>query len=123
MALVSVVKASTYISLYFGGPIKMPLGKWRGIVAQKAHICKFICLPIRAFHLEVVYDMSTNARLEALCRFISRHDSCSDMFNDQERNFHGVNSQMLKFYQDTAFESGIRWHFNPPAAAHFGGSC
>lgn len=91
----------------------------------------FVCLTTRAVHLEVVSDYSTSAFLAAFRRFTSRRGLCNDVYSDCGTNFVGADSQLRALFQASAADgrriaqytasNGVRWHFNPPAAPHFGG--
>jgi len=88
---------------------------------------------IKAVHLKVVSDLSSNGFLAALRRFVARRGLPEHIYSDNETNFVGANNQsreiyaMLnsKEYKDliTKFSSKrrIAWHFIPPLAPHFSG--
>ncbi|XP_055537555.1 uncharacterized protein LOC129725580 [Wyeomyia smithii] len=55
---------------------------------------------------------------------------CSDVYSDNGRNFIGAANELRKLIQSEQHRmalqqecasQGIRWHFNPPLASHFGG--
>lgn len=84
-------------------------------------------------HLEVVSDLSTDAFLNAFKRFISRRGKPSDVFLDNGTNFVGANRELEDLRRlfaqedqqrkiiDATSSEGIKWHFIPPRAPHFGG--
>ena len=93
----------------------------------------FICFASKAIHIEVVSDLSTNALIASLRRFVSRRGLCSDIYSDNATNFIGAKaelrdlkklflteyrqSEILKYFID----HGIQWHTIPPRSPHFGG--
>ncbi|XP_018314711.1 uncharacterized protein [Mycetomoellerius zeteki] len=112
----------------YAGPIFIREGKRRGYRGHKAFIAIFICLCSKAVHIEVLSDYTTEAFLAALRRFTSRRGLCSDIFSDCGTNFTGADRQLREMLRTNgrriahaASEEGIHWHFNPPAAPHFGG--
>ena len=89
--------------------------------------------PIKAIHLELVTELTSEAFIAALRRFISRRGLRSDIYSDHGMNFIGANreiSEMYKFLNksdvqkriiDSCSNQGIQWHFIPDRAPHFGG--
>ncbi|KAG5310817.1 MOS1T transposase, partial [Pseudoatta argentina] len=123
-------------SLYGGVQLTLGLLRlryWRGHassrgcehLSHKAFIAIFVCLCSKATHLEVVSDYTTDAFLAALRRFTSRRGLCSDIYSDCGMNFIGADRQIRELFRtsiaNAAVTEGIRWHFNPPSAPHFGG--
>jgi len=97
-----------------------------------AYIAVFVCLVTRAIHLELVSNLSTEAFLAALHRFMSRRDMCSHIYSDNRTNFVGANKDLTDMFkkqkgksiiEDTLSSQGIQWHFICPAPwRHLGGS-
>jgi hypothetical protein len=82
-------------------------------------------------HLEVVSDYTTDAFLAAFRRFTSRRGLCKEVYSDCGTNFveadrvlpnllHASSSDGRRIANAVA-NDGVKWHFNPPAAPHFGG--
>nr|XP_012232072.1 PREDICTED: uncharacterized protein LOC105677797 [Linepithema humile] len=117
--------------LDYAGPILVQTSKGRGHKAYKAFIAVFVCLCSRAVHLEIVSDYSTEAFLAAFRRFTSRRGLCQDVYSDCGTNFVGADRALRELLRASscdgrriaraAASDGIRWHFDPPAAPHFGG--
>ncbi|GAB1869103.1 Integrase catalytic domain-containing protein [Camponotus japonicus] len=115
----------------YAGPIFTRTSKGRGQRAHKAFIAVFICLCSRAVHLEVVSGYSSEAFLAALRRFISRRGLCKEIYSDCGTNFVGADKELRELFRASSTDGhrisqaiskeGISWHFNPPAAPHFGG--
>ncbi|UYV74110.1 hypothetical protein LAZ67_11002138 [Cordylochernes scorpioides] len=79
-----------------------------------------------AIHVEVVSDLTAEAFIATLRRFTSRRGLPSDLFSDNATNFKLANIILLDFYRELNIQNfcaqrGIRWHFIPPSAPHFGG--
>ncbi|XP_058456787.1 uncharacterized protein LOC131434155 [Malaya genurostris] len=88
---------------------------------------------MRAVHIELASDLSTQAFLSALRRFIARRGRPTDIYSDNGKNFEGAANELGEVYRmlqndvvinqitsDSTCER-ITWHFSPPKAPHFGG--
>lgn len=121
---VSQAKPFSVVGVDYGGPFMVTMGKSRGIKAQKAYLCLFVCASTKAIHLELASDLSSDAFLACLRRLIARRGRCIKIFSDQGTNFVGASNElekMSKFMQHSSAEEKIEWSFNPPSSPHFGG--
>ena len=107
------------------GPFMVKVGRSR----VKRYGVIFTCLTIRAVHLEVAVDLSTDAFINALRRFLSRRGQVRKIICDRGTNFVGASnilaSQNSVFGKSVArklLERGIEWEFTPPGASHYGGT-
>ncbi|GFW05918.1 integrase catalytic domain-containing protein [Trichonephila clavipes] len=117
--------------LDLGGPYFVTYKHQRKGVLNKIYVCVCICFVTRAIHLEILSDLTSDAIIATLKRFMSRRGKCSKIFRDNATNFVGVNSQLKVFYKTLNFpdqnlaayftEEGIEWNFIPPRAPHMGG--
>jgi len=86
-----------------------------------------------AVHL-VVTDMTTDAFLAALTRFVSRRGLCSSLFSDCGTNYVGADAALRRLIADSLHsptaqdkiqhhtaQQGIEFQFNAPASPHMGG--
>lgn len=69
------------------GPIDLRASKYRGIKSYKGYIAVFICMTVKAVHVECVDGLTTDAFLAAFRRFIARRGLPSDMYSDNGTNF------------------------------------
>ena len=102
-------------------------------VVVKAYICLFVSLTVKAVHLELVSDLTTEAFLACLRRYISRRGKPEVIWSDHGTNFVGASRELrdlmdfLKQQQtegtisDFCTTQGIQWDFIPEHAPHFGG--
>ena len=111
------------------------LGYGRPVTKIFAEECKawFVCMTIKAIHLEVVSDLTSDGFLAALRRFAARRGLPEHIYSDNGTNFVGASNQLKDLYavfnsdehkkliQQYASDRRITWHFIPPAAPHFGG--
>ncbi|XP_054276847.1 uncharacterized protein LOC128995847 [Macrosteles quadrilineatus] len=115
--------------LDYGGPFNIKVHNLRSIRLTKAYICIFVCLATKAVHIEVATDLSTDAFIAALTRFVSRRGLCKNIYSDCGTNFVGANNAFQALFKSAErtslleFSSNqdITFHFNPPAAPHQGG--
>lgn len=116
--------------LDYAGPIHISTSKGRGHRAHQAFIAVFVCFCTKAVHLEAVSDYTTEAFLAAFRRFTSRRGLCEEVYSDCDTNFIGADRVLRELFRasspdgrhiaNAAATNGIKWHFNPPAAPHFG---
>ncbi|GFU83673.1 integrase catalytic domain-containing protein [Trichonephila clavipes] len=117
--------------LDLGGPYFVTYKHQRKGVLNKIYVFVCICFVTRAIHLEILSDLTSDAIIATLKRFMSRRGKCSKIFTDNATNFVGANFQLKVFYKTLNFpdqnlvayftEEGIEWNFIPPRAPHMGG--
>ncbi|GFW52081.1 integrase catalytic domain-containing protein [Trichonephila clavipes] len=105
-------------------------GQRKGVY-NKIYVCIFICFVSKAVHLDIVTDLTSNAFIATLKRFIFRRGKCAKLYSDNATNFVGANIELKKMFNlvckpDEALASymaseGIDWKFLPPRAPNFGG--
>ncbi|XP_055846848.1 uncharacterized protein LOC129912570 [Episyrphus balteatus] len=117
----------------YAGPITLRLAHGPNPKFIKAYIAIFVCFVTRGIHIELVGDLSSNAFLLALDRFVSRRGKPSEIWSDNATNFHGAKRILGELYNlllseqhhniiiDHLSKDHITWKFIPPSAPHFGG--
>jgi len=111
----------------FGGPFMVKEHRRRNARPIKIYLALFVCMSVKAVHLEVVTDLTTDAFLAALDRFVARRGIPSDFYSDCGTNYIGAARQLKTLFHDAKEQNRIAshvtctWHFNPPASPHFGG--
>lgn len=124
---VSQCRPFARVGIDFAGPFQMRETQLRKTRIYKVYISVFICMVVKAVHLEVVSDLSTPAFLAALDRFVARRGLPIDIYSDCGTNFVGASKQLRRFMLDASRQHQLTshlscsWHFNPPSAPHFGG--
>ncbi|XP_067208500.1 uncharacterized protein [Linepithema humile] len=123
----------TNTGIDFCGPFFIKERKYRNRTRIKVYVCVFICMSIKAIHIEVVSDLSSGGFLAALRRFTARRGLPEHIYSDNGSNFVGANNQLKEIYvllnsedhkeriNKYSSEHRITWHFIPPLAPHFGG--
>ncbi|XP_055914024.1 uncharacterized protein LOC129947450 [Eupeodes corollae] len=117
----------------YAGPIKIRLNKGRGAKTSKGYIALYVCFSTKAIHVEMVSDLTTDAFIASLKRFISRRGIPAGIYSDNGTNFIGAKRKLSELYKmvlSTDFNNIIstflsknecQWHFIPPVSPHFGG--
>lgn len=115
------------VGIDFAGPLNMKEQRLRKARQYKVYVAVFVCFVVKAVHLEFVSDLSTDAFLAALNRFVARWGLPSDIYTDCGTNFVGAANHLRQLLQNSECKDQLSnaipcvWHFNPPRAPHFGG--
>ena len=122
-----------HVGLDYAGPLYLKRGSVRKPVILKSYVCVFVSMSVKAVHLELVSDLTTDAFLACLKRFIARRGRPTSIWSDHGTNFVGANRSLKELYEfllsqktkavvcDFSSNQGIDWHFIPERAPHFGG--
>ncbi|XP_071634081.1 uncharacterized protein [Temnothorax longispinosus] len=126
----STSRAFLHCGVDYAGPIQVRSTPGRGYKSRKAYIAVFVCMAVKATHLEMVGDCTTPAFVAAFDRFCARRGVPSDMYSDNATTFHGAHREISAAwkravcdpnFQNRTATQGVRWNFIPPSAPHFGG--
>lgn len=116
------------VGVDYAGPLQMREVQLRKSRIYKVYIAVFVCFSVKAVHLEVVTELSTDAFLAAFDRFVARRGLPSEIFSDCGTNFVGADKQLQLLINSpegqrviSETRTSCQWHFNPPSAPHFGG--
>lgn len=116
------------VGLDFAGPFYILNRKGRGSKLIKSYLCLFVCMRYKCVHLEGVSDLSKNAFIMTLRRFVSRRGKPAEIHCDNGRNFVAAAKELGDFLKnnaeplsDFASQEGIKFTFTPTYAPHFGG--
>lgn len=115
------------VGIDYAGPLQMKELSLRKSRICKVYIAVFVCMTTKAVHLEIVSDLSTDAFLLTLDRFVARRGLPSSIYSDCGTNFVGAAKQLRQLINRSDQKDKISghlpctWHFNPPGAPHFGG--
>ncbi|XP_033363073.1 uncharacterized protein LOC117241211 [Bombus vosnesenskii] len=86
---------------------------------------------LKAVHIELVSDLTSEAFIAALRRFIARRGFCVTIYSDNGTNFVGANNELRELrnllqsddhkaqVQSFLADRRIEWHFIPPNSPHF----
>lgn len=119
---VSGVKAFAVVGCDYAGPLNVIVGKRkRGVRSEKMYLCIFVCFATKAIHIEIASDLSSEAFIAALRRFIARRGRCSQIISDCGTNFVGAYRQLAPLMKNAAQSEHISFKTHPPSAPHFSG--
>jgi len=116
-----------HVGIDYAGPFLIKESRRRNSRSSKSYLAVFVCMAIKSVHLEVVSDLSTDAFIASLHRFVARRGIPSDIYTDCGSNFKGADQQLRRLFDTSTQKDQLsrailcKWHFNPPAAPHFGG--
>ena len=122
-----------YTGIDYCGPFYVKQRDFRNRGKDKVWVVVFVCMVVKAVHLEVVRDLSTLTFIAALRRFCSRKGYPHFISSDNAKNFVGAKNELNEIYdlfKTEHFKSEIKnyceqwqikWNFIPPLAPHMGG--
>ena len=95
----------------------------------KRYGCLFTCLAVRAVHIEIAHDLTSDFFIQAFSRFVSRRGLPVEVFSDNGTNFRGAEVEIKTALEKWNIDRidnclrrrGVAWHLNPPLASHAGG--
>ena len=107
------------------GPFYVTVGRSQ----VKRYGCIFSCFTSRAVHVEKIDDLSADAFINCLIRFISRRGHPQLVRSDNGTNLVGARNELDRSFRQlnrddvirAARRRNIEWVFNPPLASHHGG--
>lgn len=83
-----------FLHVDYCGPFELRASKGRGIKAYKGYIAVFVCLTVKAIHVECVDGLTTDTFLAAFCPFVSRRGLPTDVYSDNGTNFVGAANEL-----------------------------
>lgn len=124
--VLSAQRPFTYTGLDYFGPVYVTVGRRR----EKRWVALFTCLSIRAVHLELAADLTTDACILCIRNFVNTRGVPVRIRSDNGTNFVGADRELRAcvdaFDQDALTREcsgrGIEWRFNCPSNPEAGGS-
>ena len=121
-------KAFTRTGVDYFGPFFVSHGRGQ----RKCYGVIFTCLSVRAVHIEVADDLSSDSFLCALRRFVCRRGHVKVLRSDRATNFVGANNELKRELQNQenneewihykALSMGMDWIYNVAGASQHGGA-
>ena len=121
------------VGVDYAGPFHVKYGYVRKPTIVKAYACVFVSLSIKAVHIELVTDLTTEAFIACLRRFIARRGRPTLIMSDNGSNFVGASRELKELKEFFELQrtkqkisqfcslDNIKWQFIPERAPHFGG--
>ena len=82
------------VGIDYCGPFYIKERKDRNRRKIKVYVAIFVCLAVKEVHLELVSDLTSEAFIAALRRFIARRGFCVTIYSDNGTNFVGANKEL-----------------------------
>jgi len=112
-----------HVGIDYVGLFRLRNNRLRKAREYKAYLAVFVCMITKAVYLELVSELSTDAFMAALDRFLSRRGCPNHVYSDYGTNFIGAVRVLRQLINDQANQRysipGV-WNFNPPGAPNFG---
>ncbi|GBM90861.1 hypothetical protein AVEN_49824-1 [Araneus ventricosus] len=107
-------------------PFHVKPRKGSRIRPMKTYACIFVCFTVKAVHLEMLGDLSSDCFIAAFKGFAVRRGKLVEIFSDCGTNFIGASKELkavcsIESVANFLCTNEIVWNFNPPSAPHFGG--
>ena len=125
--------AFAIVGVDYAGPFLLKKGHTRKPVTVKCNLAVFVCFCTKAIHLEAVTELTTEAFIACLKRFISRRGCPATIHSDNGSNFKGAKADLQELYRFLSSPSStsavahyllsqhIQWSMIPERSPHFGG--
>ncbi|XP_062703843.1 uncharacterized protein LOC134286271 [Aedes albopictus] len=129
---VSPAPAFQRVGIDYCGPFELQPATRKG-APVKCYLCLFVCLVCKAVHVEVVMDLTSEAFLAALRRFVARRGRPEMILCDNASNFVGARrelNELHRLFQQQQFQEQvstsamrdlIEFKFIPARSPNFGG--
>lgn len=120
------------VSVDCAGPLTLKVGSTRRPTYLKAFAAVFVCLASESCHIELVSDLTAEAFLGALQRFVSRRGKPIEIWSDNATCFLHADKDLKELphflkQKDTqestasfCSNQSIQWKFCPPTSPHHG---
>ena len=131
VASASSARPLTYTGVDYAGPFSLKFSPGQGAKTFKSYVAIFVCMVVRAVHIEIVSDLTSVAFLAAFKRFTARRGLQRTMYSDNGTTFKGADESLKKLFKATfqfsvevvvsIAKNRIEWSFIPPRTPNFGG--
>lgn len=118
---ISQLKPFSSASVDYASPFDIALGGGRGVRTYKGYVCVFVCTATKAIHLELASELTSEAYLACLRRFMARRGRCFRLVSDQGANFVGASGLLKDLMSQATQTEHLEFVFNPPGSPHFSG--
>ncbi|XP_062703704.1 uncharacterized protein LOC134286149 [Aedes albopictus] len=120
------------VGVDFAGPLYVRHSS-RKAASIKVYVAVYVCLGIKAVHLDLVPDLTTEGFVASLRRFVGRRGKPHHIYCDNGRNFVGAQRELGELrrlflsqaHKDAVTkectDGGIEFHFIPPRSPSMGG--
>lgn len=100
----------SHVGMDYGGPFTVKAQRRRNARTTKVYLALFVCMSVKAVHLDVVSDLTTDAFLAALDRFVARRGIHTNVYSDCGTNYVGAARQLKALFRDANEQNRIVLH-------------
>ena len=86
----------------YAGPISVRTSEGRGQKSHKGYVAIFICMVVKATHIEIVSDYSSEAFLAAYQRFVAHRGHYKVLYSDNGTTFKGADRELRNMFKESA---------------------
>ena len=86
----------THTGLDYAGSFYFSTTSGRVHIAFKGYVVIFVCMAVKAVHIEIVSDYTTAAFLAAFTRFTALKGLCRFPYSDNGTNLQGANAELRR---------------------------
>lgn len=98
------------------------------ILVTKMWVALFVCMKVKAVHLELVTDLTSSKFIDCYEKFVNRRGPCYKLYSDNGTSFTGAEKEISRAYKewrndgtvDKLAAKGTRWIFMTPGAPQGG---
>jgi hypothetical protein len=98
LARVTMARPFVNAGIDYVGPFEIKSGNTRNKTTTKCYVALFICMATKAIHLELVSNLTYEAFIAALKRFIAGRGLIEHLYSDNGSNFVGANRQLKAIF-------------------------
>ena len=132
-ARVTEYRPLTNVGVDYCGPFYIKEKRDRNRRQVEVYVAIFVCLTVKAVHIELVGDLTSETFIAALRRFIARRGFCSTIHSDNGTNIISANNELKELHdllksgdhneKINAFpaDKQTEWRFIPRHPSNFGG--
>lgn len=129
----SAVRAFNVVGVDFCGPFSVKVSRLRKPIITKGYVALFVCFSTKAIHMELVSDLTTQAFLACLKRFVARRGLPNTIYCDNAKTFKGAANELKELYsifvskthkdviESYCLNNSIKFKFIPSYSPEFGG--
>ena len=106
------------ISVDYAGPVYINDGLVCKPTIVKAYISVFVALSVKAVHLELFSDLTTEVFIATLRRFIAHRGRPSTIWSDHGTNFVGASREIKELRRNKGHKEPFQWSLESSCQEH-----
>lgn len=100
----NVSRPFSKVGVEYCGPVFVRNRVRRNSKQYRAYVAIFVCIAVKAIHIELVEDMTTEASISTLKKFVAKRGRLSDIHSDNGCNFMGEKRELKQLFQNPEFK-------------------